>query len=59
MSDNEPYIPKNPVSQGILSLFNDGDIGKSCTDITFDINNGEEKFYAHPMHPTGLRAYTC
>lgn len=47
MSDNEPYIPKNPVSQGILSLFNDGDIGKSCTDITFDINNGEEKFYAH------------
>ena len=47
MSDNEPYMPKNPVSQGILSLFNDRDSEKSCTDITFDINDGGEKFYAH------------
>lgn len=35
MSESEPYIPKNPVVQGMLSLFNNGEHSDSA-DITFD-----------------------
>ena len=48
MSESEPYIPKNPVVQGIRSLFNNGEHSDSA-DITFDINNGEERLYAHHL----------